>query len=340
MKPHQVRATAPVPPRPPPAQRAEALGAPRRLAALALRPPAYLYLARGDPRPTTRRWRPTWSPWRRGSAGRWPRCWCDNQRVRKGDCSGSTTPTSSPVRQAEAELAMARAQFAARRPRPEPPGRPAPGRVEADKARLTWTGPGAPPGRRDLRGAVRRRPSSAGRRLRAGAGPGRGGRGAGRARQARVKAAQAALDLARLQLSYTVVWAPADGVVSRLAAREGQLVQPGQTLGQLVPVATYLVANFKETQVGAWTPASVEVRSTPSRARLHGRVESLSGGTGARFSLLPPDNASGNFVKVVERVPVRLAWASPPAGLPLRAGLSADVTVHERSTRFARRPRS
>ncbi len=59
-------------------------------------------------------------------------------------------------------------------------------------------------------------------------------------------------------------------------------------------------------------------------------MESISGGTGARFALLPPDNASGNFVKVVERVPVRIAWVSPPADLPLRAGLSANVTVHTR----------
>lgn len=150
---------------------------------------------------------------------------------------------------------------------------------------------------------------------------------------ARVKAADASLELARLQLSYTKIWAPQDGVVSKLAVHEGQLVAPGQPLVELVPNATYVVANFKETQVGAMQPgqrAVVEVDAYPG-LKLEGRVESLSGGTGARFSLIPPDNASGNFVKVVERVPVRVAWTkSPPPDVRLRAGLSAFVTVHTR----------
>jgi membrane fusion protein (multidrug efflux system) len=149
---------------------------------------------------------------------------------------------------------------------------------------------------------------------------------------ARVKAAQAALDLARLQLSYAVVYAPADGLVSRLGARAGQILQAGQVVAQLVPERTYVVANFKETQTGAIRPGQkvdVEVDAYGGR-RLQGTVESLSGGTGARFSLLPPDNASGNFVKVVERVPVRITWTSVPDGLSLRAGLSANVTVHTR----------
>src|SRR6266545_2770931 len=149
---------------------------------------------------------------------------------------------------------------------------------------------------------------------------------------ARVKSADAALELARLQVSYTVVSAAADGVVSRLGARAGQIVQPGQVLGQVVPSRTYLVANFKETQTGTIRPgqkADVEIDAYDGR-KLAGHVESLSGGTGARFALLPPDNASGNFVKVVERVPVRIAWDGLPADLPLRAGLSASVTVHTR----------
>jgi membrane fusion protein (multidrug efflux system) len=149
---------------------------------------------------------------------------------------------------------------------------------------------------------------------------------------ARVKSAEASLELAKLQLSYTVVAAANDGVVSRLAARAGQIVQPGQVLGQLVPSQSYLVANFKETQTGAIRPGQkvdIEVDAYGGR-KLEGRVESLSGGTGARFALLPPDNASGNFVKVVERVPVRIAWVNPPADLSLRAGLSANVTVHTR----------
>jgi membrane fusion protein (multidrug efflux system) len=149
---------------------------------------------------------------------------------------------------------------------------------------------------------------------------------------ARVRSAQASLDLARLQLSWTEVRAPADGTLSRLGARAGQIVQPGQPLGQLVPDQTYVVANFKETQLGSMHPGQrvdVAVDSYPGR-KLAGRVESISAGTGARFSLLPPDNASGNFVKVVERVPVRIAWIDPPADLRLRAGLSVTATVHTR----------
>ena len=147
---------------------------------------------------------------------------------------------------------------------------------------------------------------------------------------ARQKSAEAALELARLQLSYTKIFAQEDGQVTRLTAREGQMVQPGQPLASLVPDKTYVVANFKETQIGDMKPGEkvdVEVDAYPGR-KLEGQVESLAGGTGSRFSLLPPDNASGNFVKVVQRVPVRIAWVNPPADVALRPGLSADVTVH------------
>jgi membrane fusion protein (multidrug efflux system) len=98
----------------------------------------------------------------------------------------------------------------------------------------------------------------------------------------------------------------------------------------LVPVATYIVANYKETQIGHMQPgqrAEIELDAYPGR-KLTGKVESLSGGTGTSFSLLPADNASGNFVKVVQRVPVRIAWEGLPPELALRAGMSAEVTVH------------
>ncbi|MFL5428875.1 MAG: HlyD family secretion protein [Myxococcales bacterium] len=147
---------------------------------------------------------------------------------------------------------------------------------------------------------------------------------------ARVQSAQAALELARLQLSYAKIFAQDDGMVSRLTVHEGQLVQAGQPMMALVPTETYVVANFKETQIGDMKPGQnvdVDIDAFPGRT-LHGKLESLSGGTGSRFSLLPPDNASGNFVKVVQRIPVRIAWVDPPKDLPLRAGLSADVTVH------------
>jgi membrane fusion protein (multidrug efflux system) len=145
---------------------------------------------------------------------------------------------------------------------------------------------------------------------------------------AREKAAQAALELARLQLSYTHVSAPEDGIVSKLSAHAGQLVSANQPLAQLIPSATYVVANFKETQIGrmrAGNPVEIELDAYPGK-KFEGVIESLAGGTGARFSLLPADNASGNFVKVVQRVPVRIAWKERPEE-PLAAGLSADVTV-------------
>lgn len=148
---------------------------------------------------------------------------------------------------------------------------------------------------------------------------------------AHVEGAAAALDLAKLQLSYTRLEALSDGTVSKLSVHAGQLVQPGQLVAELVPTATYVIANFKETQIERVHPgerAIVEVDAYPGR-KIEAKVESVSGGTGSRFSLLPPDNASGNFVKVVQRVPVRLEWAAKP-DMPMRAGLSAEVTVYAR----------
>jgi membrane fusion protein (multidrug efflux system) len=147
---------------------------------------------------------------------------------------------------------------------------------------------------------------------------------------ARVKAAQAALTLAQNQMAYTKVVAPADGIVSRLSAHAGQLLQAGQSFAELVPDDTYVIANFKETQIGDMHPGEkveISIDAYPGKT-LEGRVTSMSGGTGSRFALIPPDNASGNFVKVVQRVPVRIDWVKVPDGLPLRAGLSADVTVY------------
>lgn len=151
--------------------------------------------------------------------------------------------------------------------------------------------------------------------------------------RARIDTATAALAQAELALSYATVVAPAAGTVSNLNIRAGQLVVPGQQIAVIVPEATYVVANFKETQIGgmhAGQQVDVEVDAFPGRT-LHGTVESLAGGTGSRFSLLPPDNASGNFVKVVQRVRVRITWREVPRNVPLRAGMSAEVTVHTAS---------
>jgi membrane fusion protein (multidrug efflux system) len=156
--------------------------------------------------------------------------------------------------------------------------------------------------------------------------------GAAALARGKVMAAQAALDLARLQLSYTRVAAPADGRVAALTARVAQILSAGQPFAELVPNRGYVTANFKETQTGKMRPgqrAKITISAYTGRS-FEGRVESLSAGTGAVFSLLPPNDATGNFVKVVQRVPVRIAFVAPPTDVTLRAGLSADVTVYVR----------
>jgi membrane fusion protein (multidrug efflux system) len=146
---------------------------------------------------------------------------------------------------------------------------------------------------------------------------------------ARVDAAKAALDIAKLSLSYTKIVAPADGFVSKLAVHDGQMVQPGSVICMVVPKTTYVVANFKETQISRIRAGDdVEVEVDAIDGTRHGKVVSVAAGTGARFSLMPPDNATGNFVKVVQRVPVKIVWATPKDGAGLQAGLSAEVVVH------------
>jgi membrane fusion protein (multidrug efflux system) len=147
--------------------------------------------------------------------------------------------------------------------------------------------------------------------------------------RAKVRTAQASLDAARLALSYTKITAPSDGIASKLTVHPGSLVTQGQPIVQLVPKETYVVANFKETQVRAMRPGQrvhIEVDALGGED-FEGKIESLSGGTGASFSLLPPDNASGNFVKVVQRIPVRISW-NGPASDRIPAGSSAEVTVY------------
>jgi membrane fusion protein (multidrug efflux system) len=150
--------------------------------------------------------------------------------------------------------------------------------------------------------------------------------------EALLKAVQADLAVAELNLTHTVVRAPTDGVVSKRSVEVGQVVQVGQPLLALVPLHdVWVVANFKETQLTAIRPgqrAEVRVDTYPGVA-FTGTVNSISAGTGSRFSLLPPENATGNWVKVVPRVPVKILLDSKAAGnpQPLRAGMSAVVTV-------------
>src|SRR5467141_2924503 len=148
---------------------------------------------------------------------------------------------------------------------------------------------------------------------------------------ARVAAARAARDQAALQLSYTRITAPANGVVSKKAVELGQLVQPGQPLMTVVPLAdVWVTANLKETETADVTPGDSADITVDAYKGVHfrGHVESLSPATGAKFSLLPPDNATGNFTKVVQRIPVRihLDGAVDPAHV-LRPGMSVVATI-------------
>jgi membrane fusion protein (multidrug efflux system) len=152
-----------------------------------------------------------------------------------------------------------------------------------------------------------------------------------RSADARLAAAQAGVDNARLQLSYSRVLAPISGIIAKRTAETGALVQPGQNLMSIVPDRElWVTANFKETQlakVRVGDPAEFEVDAYPGR-KFQGRVESLSPATGARFALLPPDNATGNFTKVVQRVPVKIAVEQPTdSAHPLRPGMSVEVDI-------------
>lgn len=147
----------------------------------------------------------------------------------------------------------------------------------------------------------------------------------------RLVAARARLALARLDLEHTVVRAPRDGVVGQRSVRPGQYVETGMPMLAVVPVqAAYVVANFKETQVGRMhvgQTAELTVDAYPDQT-LHGRVLGLAPGSGAEFALLPPDNATGNFTKIVQRVPVKIGFDAPPQGIVLRPGTSVVVHVN------------
>jgi multidrug resistance efflux pump len=141
--------------------------------------------------------------------------------------------------------------------------------------------------------------------------------------------AEALLEQAQLHLEGTKIFAPMEGQLSKVAVEVGQFVQPGQWIVQVLSESRFVIANFKETQIGALHPGlktEITVDAYPGLV-WEGQVESLSPATGSRFSLLPPDNATGNFVKVVQRVPVKIRLSPSPHMGQLRAGLSAEVTV-------------
>ncbi|AKU95513.1 Multidrug resistance protein A [Labilithrix luteola] len=149
--------------------------------------------------------------------------------------------------------------------------------------------------------------------------------------EAELSAANAMLDLARIQLGYTRIVAPANGVVGERGVRVGQLVRPGSQIIHLVAIDdVWVTANFKERQVGVLqpgTPVRVTIDTFPG-VEIPGVVDSLSPASGAQLSLLPPDNATGNFTKIVQRIPVKIALR-PPRELAGRLipGMSAVVSI-------------
>lgn len=145
-----------------------------------------------------------------------------------------------------------------------------------------------------------------------------------------VRAALAALDRARLNLKWTIVRAPQDGIVAKVDQLPvGAYVSASRPVFSLMGVRLWIEANFKENQLDYMRigqPATLKVDAFPG-AKLTAHVASFSPGTGNSFALLPPENATGNWVKVVQRLPVELDFDSIPADLPLHAGLSVEVTV-------------
>jgi len=152
---------------------------------------------------------------------------------------------------------------------------------------------------------------------------------------ANIKRAQAALDAAELNLSYTIVTAVVDGQVSKISIQPGQLVQPGQSLFYIISNQDiWVIANFKETQLNKMVigqKATIKADAYPD-TEFEGTITSFSPATGARFSLLPPDNATGNFVKTIQRLPVKISMSAQnndAAKLQLlRPGMNVDVDVH------------
>ena len=148
--------------------------------------------------------------------------------------------------------------------------------------------------------------------------------------EAAVAAAQADLEAAELQLSYATIVAPSDGVVTRKSVEAGQIIQPGQGLFTLIPLNdVWVTANFKETQLAKVRPGQkAEIDVDMYGKTVTGHVDSIAGATGARLSLLPPENATGNYVKVVQRIPVKILLDPDSSDKAiLRPGMNVEATI-------------
>lgn len=235
----------------------------------------------------------------------------DNARVKKGELLIELDPRSFEValEKAQAQLAQAEAQSVQQNAQTEVAG------VNFNRNNGLFI--------KDARAVSKEQVDSAKGTLDA-------AKGALGAATATVQAAKAAVHDAELQLSYTKIHAVSDGKIARKQVVAGNYAQPGQTLCSLVLSQVWVTANFKETQLTKMVlgqPVRIEVDSFPDR-KLKGHLQSFQAGTGSRFSLLPAENATGNFVKVVQRVPVKILFDEPPEKLRrLAPGQSVVPTV-------------
>jgi membrane fusion protein (multidrug efflux system) len=149
---------------------------------------------------------------------------------------------------------------------------------------------------------------------------------------ANLHAKRAALVAVQINLGYTKIFAPADGTVGERQVRPGQLVSPGTQVIPFVETTKWVQANYRETQltnVKVGDPAEIRIDEFPGQV-IHGRVAQIAPASGSQFALLPPDNATGNYTKVVQRVPVQIFIDDAQLAATLRPGLSATVTVRTR----------
>lgn len=147
---------------------------------------------------------------------------------------------------------------------------------------------------------------------------------------AQIEAKKDAIVVAQVNLGYTKVYSPSDGSLGEFQVHPGQLVGAGQQIVDLVESGVWVQANFRETQLGHVKPgdrAEVEIDALPSKV-FHGHVLEISPASGSQFALLPPDNATGNFTKVVQRIPVKIALDENSSLAQLRPGFSAEVVIH------------
>jgi membrane fusion protein, multidrug efflux system len=150
--------------------------------------------------------------------------------------------------------------------------------------------------------------------------------------QADLRAKQANLAVASVNIGYTKIWAPGDGTVGERQVRPGQLVSPGTQVISFVALTKWVQANYRETQltnVKVGDPADVRIDEYPGQL-FRGKVAEIAPASGSQFALLPPDNATGNFTKVVQRIPVKIALDDPAFAATLRPGLSVVATVRTR----------